>query len=314
MHVDLSESVGLVGESESLQAVAKLVELAASVDAPVLITGETGTGKNVVARAIHKHSTLRDMAFLGINCSALPESLIEAELFGYERGAFTGAVATRRGIFELASGGTLFLDEIGEMPIHLQTKLLGVLEDQKIRRIGGDTYLPVCVRVVASTCVNLDEVLDHSFRRDLFYRLCVIRIHLPPLRERPQDIPALCEYFLGRFSGGKRVRISQDQMARAMAYHWPGNVRELRNVLERAAIGQPGATIRPFEFLDRGQPTQLQLLADSPGERLLTLREVERAHICRVLERCSYNLTRSAKALGISLSTLKRKVKSYGLK
>ncbi|MEW5745734.1 MAG: sigma-54 dependent transcriptional regulator [Nitrospirota bacterium] len=179
-----SEGTVLIGQSDELLEIARLVELASTADVPVLITGETGTGKNVVAKAVHYKSTARKDAFISINCAALPENLIEAELFGYEKGAFTGAATSKRGIFEMAEGGTLLLDEIGEMPMHLQSKLLSVLEDKQIKRLGGDTIRPVDVRIVAATSADLENVLGKTFRSDLYYRLSVIRVHIPPLRER----------------------------------------------------------------------------------------------------------------------------------
>lgn len=301
-----SEETVLIG-GEKLSEVKKLIEVAAKAEAPVLITGETGTGKNVVARAIHFKSQRRG-AFISINCSTLPENLIEAELFGYEKGAFTGATASRRGIFEMAEGGTLFLDEIGEMPIHLQTRLLNVLEDKKIRRLGGETIRPVYVRVIAATNTNIEESLGKKFRPDLYYRLSVIRIHMPPLRERKEDISELCEYLLKKIAGPD-ISLDKGEINRLMEYDWPGNVRELQNILERAYLIQRGKILRPSELI--GYRAEKQILLN---EEILPLHEIEKNHIKNALKILSGNLTRTASALGISLSTLKRKLKEYNLR
>jgi len=312
-----SEEAILIGSQGGLAGISKLVDLAASsINAPVLITGETGTGKNVAARAIHYRSLLRKEAFISINCAALPENLIEAELFGYEKGAFTGATMSRRGIFEMAEGGTLFLDEIGEMPIHLQTKLLSAIEDKKIKRIGSESIVPVNVRIIAATCSDLETELGKTFRRELYYRLSVVRIHIPPLRERRQDIPELCDYLLAKMSKGHEERISDSEMENLMRYDWPGNVRELRNILERAVLLRKGTSIYPSEFL-AGVNEQLSSrpsLCVNLDNEITTLDEVERAYIKCVLEKLSGNYSKAAKSLGISLSTLKRKMKNYSIK
>ena len=310
-----SEDAILVGSEGGLSEISRLVDLAASsLNSPVLITGETGTGKNVVARAIHYRSPIRSSSFVSINCAALPENLIEAELFGYERGAFTGAITGRKGIFEMAEGGTLFLDEIGEMPLHLQTKLLGAIEDKKIKRIGSESIIPVNVRIIAATCVDLEKATGKTFKKELYYRLSVIRLHLPPLRERRPDIPELCEYLLKKIAEGHEVKLHDAEIKRLMEYDWPGNVRELKNILERAVLLQKGPFIKPSELLmsDIGHvPTFHALPMD---DNLTTLNEMEKAYIKYVLEKLSSNYTKTAKSLGISLSTLKRKIKSYSLK
>src|SRR3990172_5955800 len=243
------EEAVLVGASGPFAEVLRLVESAGATEAPVLITGETGTGKNVVAKAIHYQSALSQGPFIGINCAALPENLIEAELFGYEKGAFTGATMSRRGIFEMAEGGTLFLDEIGEMPLHLQAKLLGAIEDKKIKRIGSESIIPVNVRILAATCIDLENAIGKTFRKELYYLVSVVRIHLPLLRERRQDLPALCEYFLKTLSKDHNLRLAESEMTNLMEYEWPGNVRELRNILERAVLLQKGPCIKPSEYL-----------------------------------------------------------------
>ena len=299
-----------------LDDVQKLVDVAASNDAPVLITGETGTGKNVVARAIHYKSPVAENPFISINCAALPENLIESELFGHEKGAFTGAAGLKRGIFEMAEGGSLLLDEIGEMPLNLQTKLLGVLEDRQIRRIGGQSFLPVDVRVMAATSSDLEETLGKTFRADLFYRLSVIQIHIPPIRERPRDIPELAGYFLGNsVSSRHHLMLSEEELDRLMDYDWPGNVRELKNVLERAAILQRGDELRPSELLGKGPaPAAATDPASGNPGKIATMQEMEKSHIQHALGRLEGNYTQTAKTLGIALSTLKRKLRKYGLR
>jgi DNA-binding NtrC family response regulator len=312
-----SEEAVLIGSQGGLAEIARLVDLAASsLDAPVLITGETGTGKNVAAKAIHYRSPLGKAPFISINCTTLPENLIEAELFGYEKGAFTGATMSRRGIFEMAEGGTLFLDEIGEMPLHLQSKLLSAIEDKKIKRIGSEAIIPVTVRVIAATCVDLENAIGKTFRKELYYRLSVIRIHIPPLRERSQDIPALCDYFLAKMSRGHEGKISDSEMGNLMRYDWPGNVRELRNILERTLLLQKGFSVKPSEFLLRvSEQSSLKTAPRMiPGNKIATLDDMEKNYIRCVLEKLSNNYTQTAKTLGISLSTLKRKINSYDLK
>ena len=234
-----TEETELVSGEGVFDEIHKMIDIAASSEAPVLITGETGTGKNVVARAIHYKSNLPQKLFLTINCAALPENLIESELFGSEKGAFTGATASRKGIFELADGGTLVLDEIGSMPIHLQSKLLGVLEEKRIRRVGGESFKPINVRVIASANNDLEDAIKNKeFRNDLYYRLSVIRIHIPPLRERKQDIPKLCEHFIAKMARDHKVKLADSELNNLLDYEWPGNVRELRNVIERSLIIQ----------------------------------------------------------------------------
>ncbi len=307
------EGAVLIGSGPALTDVRRMVRLAAGNDAPVLLTGETGTGKNVVARTIHYQGRGEGKgAFIAVNCAALPESLIEAELFGHEKGVFTGAGTSRKGLFEMADGGTLFLDEIGEIPLHLQSKLLGVLEEGAVRRIGGSAPRPVNVRIVAATNARLEEAVSRGrFREDLFYRLNVLRIELPPLRSRPEDLPELVAHFLSASVRGNPVRLPEVEMERLVAYAWPGNIRELRNVLERALLLAPGETVYPSALLGG---------AKAPGEPAptsfepLPLAEVEKEHIRLSLESFGGNYTRTARALGIALSTLKRKVREYDLR
>jgi len=308
-----SEQTVVIG-GEGLAETIKMVDLAATTDSPVLITGETGTGKTLVAKAIHYKGRALKAPFISINCASLPENLIEAELFGYEKGAFTGAVTARKGLFEMAEGGTLFLDEIGEMPIHLQAKLLSAIEEKNLRRLGSESVRPVNVRIIAATGINLEDFLGQTFRKDLYYRLSVIRMHIPPLRERRSDIPMLCRHLLKSLTDGHEVELSDAELANLARYDWPGNVRELKNILERAYLLQRGSEFRPSELL--GQTAQKTALAApatenaEPGAPILPLDVVEMHHIQFVLGRCSGNYTQTAKALGISLSTLKRKLKS----
>ena len=309
-----SEEAVLVGHSAGILEILKFIDLAASEYAPVLITGETGTGKNVVASAIHYRSAGRKNAFISINCAALPENLIEAELFGYEKGAYTGAAASRKGIFEMAEGGTLFLDEIGEMPLHLQSKLLGVLEDKKVRRLGGESIRPVDVRIIAATGSELEKVLGKTFRSDLYYRLSVIRMHIPTLRDRRQDIPELCDYLLKKITLGRDFSLNDLEVKKLMQYDWPGNVRELKNILERSLILQKGNELRPSELIGKTYAVQSNSNEITSNKVIQPLEEIEKQHIKSALEGLSGNLTKTANALGISLSTLKRKIKNYNLK
>jgi DNA-binding NtrC family response regulator len=311
---DREEAV-LIGNSRAITEVKRLVASAAAVDAPVLITGETGTGKNLVAKAIHYRSEASHAALISINCAALPENLIEAELFGHEKGAFTGAVAAKKGVFEMAEGGTLFLDEIGEMPVHLQSKLLSAIEDKMIRRLGGTAAKQVNVRILSATSAELEHALGKTFRKDLYYRLSVVRIHIPPLRERRDDIPALSSFLLKRIPGGRDVELPASEITKLTEYDWPGNVRELRNILERAVFVQKGSVLQPSLLLEK------PLKADGPAPAtvtviggIMTFRESEKQLISAALGQLSGNLTRTAKALGISLSTLKRKIREYSLK
>jgi len=311
-----SEENVLVGASAPIMEIRRLIDLAAAAEAPVLITGETGSGKNVAARSVHYHGPLRHAPFISINCAALPENLIEAELFGHEKGAFTGAAGLKKGMFEVAEGGTLFLDEIGEMPIALQAKLLGVLDDSTFRRLGGTTLLHARVRIIAATSVDLEQAIrKKKFREDLYYRLGVIKMHIPPLRDRAEDLTALCDYLVSSVAKGRQVRLADHEIDGMMQYKWPGNVRELRNVLERAVILQHGVELRPSEFLRLSamvttRPVQNRKPIVEPKSST-TLDELEKGHILSALNEHDGNLSRAARAVGISLSTLKRKLKKY---
>jgi two-component system, NtrC family, response regulator AtoC len=308
---DRDEAV-LVG---GLERVREVVALAAPFDTPVLVTGETGTGKNLVAKAIHFRGQRREGPFVTVNCAALPEQLIEAELFGWERGSFTGAVGAREGMIEMAECGTLFLDEIGEMPLHLQAKLLAVIEEKETKRVGGRVTRAVDARVVAATNVDLESLVAAGrFRSDLYYRLNVIRVHVPPLRERLEDIPALVQSLVARMaSRAGPPSLHPGELERLMSYRWPGNVRELRNVLERSLVLHRDP-LRPSELLSpTGAPRSEEARPVRAGEDL-ALSAVEHRHICRVVALHGGNLSRSARALEISLSTLKRKLGPYRLR
>jgi len=296
---------------DGLREIQPLIRLAAANDSPVLITGETGTGKNVAARTIHHLSSRSSAPFVSINCAALPESLIEAELFGYEKGAFTGAVATHKGIFEMAEGGTLFLDEIGSLPLHLQGKLLGVLDDWTIRRLGGQVLIPIQIRVIFATNSDLNEkIAAQTFRSDLYYRINVLPIHLPPLRNHIQDIPILSQHLIAEFTGGAPASIAPEEIEKLKCYDWPGNIRELRNVIERALILH-GSDPHPSELICIGAGADAGGPPPPDPSAGLTLATIEQQYIERIWRECGGNLARTAKSLGISLSTLKRKIKQY---
>ena len=308
----------LVGTSGPMQDVMRQVEIAAPSTASVLITGETGTGKEMVARSIHMLSPRVDHPFVAINCSAIPESLMESEIFGHEKGAFTGAAERRIGCFELADGGTLLLDEIGEMPAPTQAKLLRVLEDHKVRRLGSKVETPVDVRVVAATNKNPEQaVADGHLRQDLYFRLNVFNIHLPPLRDHKADLPLLVDHLLASISekyGKKVTSVGTDVMDLFKSYPWPGNVRELRNVLERASIASDRGTIArqhlPAEF---GKATAMTTSGLS-GLRFpvgTTVDAAERELILQTLAATGQNKTRASDLLGISLKTLHNKLKEY---
>ena len=300
----------IAGDSQ-MQGALDLARTVAPTDSTALITGETGTGKELIARAIHHWSGRSSQAFVAVNCAALAESLLESELFGHEKGAFTGAVAQRRGRFELAHGGTLFLDEVGEMSPALQAKLLRVLQDGTLERVGGTKTVTVDVRVIAATNRDLAQMLvEKSFREDLYYRLSVFPIALPPLRERPADILPLAEHILRQVSRrlGKRVAgFSEEARQLLQEYPWPGNIRELQNVVERAAILCQADRIEPAH-LNLSAPSHIAA-ADEPR----TLRDLEREAILAALAACGGNRREAAKQLGIGLRTLYARLKEYGI-
>jgi DNA-binding NtrC family response regulator len=307
----------MVGQSRGMQEVYRWVELAGTSTAPVLVYGESGTGKELVARTVHELSNRRNKPFVAINCAAIPETLIESELFGHERGAFTGATERRLGCFELTDGGTLFLDEIAEMDPNTQAKLLRVLQEGSFRRVGGGKHeIQVDVRVVAATNqVPTDAIANGKLREDLFYRLNVFSIHLPPLRERREDIPLLARNFIEEFNrqDNRQVRgLSSEAEKELERYHWPGNVRELRNVIQRAVVISGTGLIGVEHLPD----TVLRAAAPAPaaaGASVTPIREMERDMILRALEETGQDKRRAAQLLGISLKTLYNKLAKYGI-
>jgi len=310
----------LVGSSKKMQEIFHLVEQVAPSTASVLITGESGTGKELVARTIHDLSPRKNKPFVAINCSAIPETLIESEIFGHEKGAFTGALERRAGCFELAEEGTILLDEIGEMPIGTQAKLLRVLEDHKLRRLGSKIETTVDVRVLAATNKTPEEaVAKGQLRTDLYYRLNVFNIEMPPLREHKEDLPELTQSLLEAMNekhGRKAAAVSDAVMSSFQTYDWPGNVRELRNLLERAVIVCEGAMIEPKHLPPGfGHPSVRSAVSDGNAVRVgvgTTVEDAERMLILKTLESTHNNKTRAADILGISLKTLHNKLKEYG--
>ncbi|MBI3949994.1 MAG: sigma-54-dependent Fis family transcriptional regulator [Acidobacteria bacterium] len=301
----------IIAESEAMRQVLTLAAQVAPQPATVLLTGESGTGKEVIARFIHRRSPRADGPFVAVNCAALTETLLESELFGHEKGAFTGASQTKRGRFELAHGGTLFLDEIAEMSVNLQAKLLRVLQEQQFERVGGTRTITVDVRVIAATNKNLVPALEEkTFREDLYYRLSVFPIHIPPLRERREDILPLAEYLVRKISGrmGQSPKPLNAEVRQALYhYHWPGNVRELQNALERALIVSKSNVILS-EDLPLPFSTDARI-ASQPA----TLADIEKAAILEALARNQGNRHKTAEELGISLRTLQYRLKEYGL-
>ena len=306
----------MVSKSPKMEAVFQLARAAAKSSSTVLILGESGTGKELLARAIHAESPRRDAPFVGLSCVALTETLLESELFGYEKGAFTGSAGGARGKFEIAAAGTLFLDEIGDISLKLQLDLLRVLDVREFRRVGGSQLVKVDARIIAATNRDLKKLVESgTFREDLYYRLNVIPVMLPPLRERKEDIPLLAEFFLAQFSAEMRKpleAVSAEALEILMAHDWPGNVRELRNVLERGAVLARGPIITPIE-LELVQPASAPSPLGSP-EPADSLKDVERKHIISTLRQHRWNITRSAKALGIDRVTLYSKIKRYQIR
>jgi DNA-binding NtrC family response regulator len=310
----------LVGPSRKMQEIFRLIDMVAPSTASVLITGESGTGKEMVARTIHEFSPRRSKPFVPINCAAIPETLIESEIFGHEKGAFTGALERRTGCFELAEGGTLLLDEIGEMPVGTQAKLLRVLEDRKLRRLGSKVETAVDVRVLAATNkVPEEAVAQGQLRNDLYYRLNVFNIHMPSLREHKEDIPELVQALLAEMNtkhSRKVATVSEAVLNQFHNYAWPGNVRELRNTLERAVIICEGAVIETKHLPPGFGQVASRVAANDPNAVRLgvgtTVEEAEKMLILKTLESTSNNKTRAAEILGISLKTLHNKLKEYG--
>jgi nitrogen regulation protein NR(I) len=332
--------VKIIGSHRRMQEVYKLIGQVAAKDVTVLITGESGTGKELVARAIYHHSGRKDKPFLAVNCAAIPETLFESELFGHERGAFTGAERTHIGKFERCNGGTLFFDEIGEMPLSTQAKLLRVLQYGEIERVGGSQTIKVNARIIAATNKNLEKAVEQGdFREDLYWRLKVISIHLPPLRERAEDIPALVDYFVSRFSREYQasiLRIEDGALARLKLHTWPGNVRELENAMRRAILLSSGDVIleehlkfdagiheaapgregdQPWQRIERKLdeliPDLLQVCGEKMHDSVIDM--VERKLMSKVLDQCGYNQVKAARVLGVSRNTLRHRMKKFDL-
>jgi DNA-binding NtrC family response regulator len=307
----------MVGKSEAVQQVYSLVEMVAASDVTVLLTGESGTGKELVARAIHHKSPRADGPFITLNCGALPDDLFESELFGYEKGAFTGAMTTKAGRFELADGGTLLLDEVGELSLKSQVDFLRVLETKEFRRLGGTKLIRVDARIIAATNRNLEEAAKQGdFREDLFYRLTVVPIKLPPLRERGDDIPLLVETFLPELCAQHQRApkdVSREAMRLLRLYAWPGNIRQLRNLLERLVV-----TVREEMILPQHLPEEIQASQEDVRTMVVTLgnplEEIEKEVIRRTLVEVTNHREKAAKLLGISLRSLQYKIKEYGIR
>ncbi|HNQ00795.1 MAG TPA: sigma-54 dependent transcriptional regulator [Syntrophales bacterium] len=321
--IDRSE---IVGSGAQMAKIFEIIRKVAPTTTTILITGETGTGKELVANAIHAGSPRKHNPFIKINCSAIAENLIESELFGYEKGAFTGAVASKPGRFELAHKGTLFLDEIGDLPREMQVKLLRVIQDQEFERVGGIQTIKVDVRLVAATNRNLQQdVREGRFREDLFYRLNVMPIHVPPLRERKEDIPALLDYFIGKFNRklGRRIAGADPEVVDLLMDHdWPGNIRELENLAERLVLMARGETIVmgdvPAELIEAveartqaGTPDEKRSIKELIREKT---EDIEKQMIIRVLEECEGNISKAARQLGLSRRGLHLKLAKYSLR
>lgn len=311
------EALHFLGNSPQVQQILSLIEQVAPTKSNVLILGESGTGKSLVAELIHKNSPRRDGPFISINCAAIPETLLEAELFGFKKGAFTGAVTDKKGLIELANGGTLFLDEIGDLPLGLQAKLLKFLETYEFIPLGDVQKKKVDIRLISATNKNLEELIEEGkFREDLYYRLSVIEIKIPPLRERKEDIPVLVCYFLEQASKqhNKKIKgITNEALSYLLNYDWPGNIRELRNVIERAVILARDEYILPHDL-----PEKIIKSSPSPeigvGKSLKeAIEEYEKIIILNTLKFCNYDKERAAKILDIDLATLYRKLKKFGI-
>jgi len=305
-----SEEKKLIGQSLPMQRIYALIRKVSETDSVVLISGESGTGKELVARAIHQNSSRAPHPFIPVDCAALPETLLESELFGYEKGAFTDATYSKPGIFEIAHGGTLFLDEVSEMSLDLQAKLLRTLQERQFRKVGGTKFVKIDARIIAATNQNLEAAVEaNRFREDLYYRLNVIRISLPPLRGRKEDIPLLVAYFLEKFAAKMNApspEITPAALTALKSYDWPGNVRELENVIERVVVLNRGEPITPYHL-----PKEVQ---EGPSpKRNYSLKEQERQLILEALEDSNWELKKAAKLLGINRSTLYYKLEKYQL-
>ncbi|HLW75994.1 MAG TPA: sigma-54 dependent transcriptional regulator [Bryobacteraceae bacterium] len=302
----------IIGRSQAMQEIFATVARVAGTRATVLLAGESGVGKDMIARAIHQHSPRKDRPFVKINCTALPENLMESELFGYEKGAFTGANVSKAGKFEAADTGTVFLDEIGDVPGSIQVKLLRVLQDREFERLGSNKVMHTDVRVIAATNVDLRAALEQgTFREDLYYRLNVVPLDIPPLRERKEDIPYLVEHFAKKFNG----QISEGALERMMSYHWPGNVRELENVVERSVLLAPGARVEAADVkLDTaGRPRAAASSGDPFIPEGMTLDEYEQSIIREALKRANGNKSQAARLLGLTRNALRYRLAQMGI-
>ena len=320
MEERLPQGRAFIGESVPIRRVKELVSRIAQTNSSVLITGESGTGKEVVARSIHEQSPVSSGPFVAINIGGVPENLLESELFGYEKGAFTGAVSRKSGMFELANGGTLFLDEIGDMPLSLQVKILRVLQERSITRLGGTEPMPINARIVCATNKELESMVrEGKFREDLFFRLNVVRIHIPPLRERKEDIPLLVTWMLTKLNtnmGRHFSGLTPEAMDKLKNYNFYGNIRELENILERAAIFSDGDLITAENIELRGdvlRPDQQAKVAHIDDDENLSLKDIEKQAIEKALRRWEGNRTKAANELGITRRTLITKIAEYDL-
>jgi len=308
-----AEFAGLVGTSERMKKIYRLVSKVAMQRHPVLIMGESGTGKELAARAIHTHGPWRDQPFVPVDCGALPPTLIESELFGHIKGAFTGAAQSRQGLLAAAGSGTVFLDEIGELPIELQSRLLRTLQEHEIRPLGSNERIKFEARIIAATNQDLEAAIKRgAFRKDLFFRINVVSIKMPSLRDRKEDVPSLVQHFLGRFGNEKTVaQVSDEALARMMSYDWPGNVRELENCIQRAVSLGSGAFIQMQDL----PSAMLYHLARQSSSRqdLTSLQALEQQAIRQALQATGGDRVRAAKLLGIGKTTIYRKLKEYGI-
>ncbi len=318
----------LIGSAPPMLRIYEMVKRVANTKSSVLITGESGTGKELIARAIHFNGPLKDLPFVTVNCGAIPENLMESEMFGHKKGSFTGAIADKKGLFEVANGGTIFLDELGELPLPMQVKLLRVIQEGTFKRVGGTEDITVDVRVISATNKTLDaEVRAGRFREDLFYRMNVIQIHCPPLRERREDVPMLANHFLEKFAkslGVEVKRIGNEAMDVLKKYHFPGNVRELENIIERTVALEPGNTIlpesAPRHLLDAQQPSagpldanKIEILSDQGIDLEKLTADFERTLLTKALQQAGGIKKRAAKLLGISFRSMRYRVDKYSL-
>ncbi len=314
-HAKILEDSPIIYKSEAMRQLMRMVERVAPSQATVLVLGESGTGKELIAQHIHKNSGRRDKPFVAINCGALRETLLESELFGHERGAFTGAYARKIGLAEVANGGTLFLDEIGELSPGIQSKLLRFLQEGEIFRVGGKDPIKVDIRLISATNRELEkEVLRGNFREDLFYRINTIMVQTPPLRRRKEDIPLLVEHFLAKGANailGRGRQMSEEAMKIMMKYDWPGNIRELQNTCERLQILSEGHTVMPNDLPEHIRNPEYKAVIDD-YDPTLTVHELERRYILKALNYFDGNKTQAANALGITIKTLYNKLHEYG--